>query len=745
MEKVVIGFLAARQDEPYQHAVWSGAVEEAERIGASIVFFSGQRVRSPVGYEALDNIAYDIAARSHVAGLAIMTNVIGTYLKQEELLQFITRFKGVPVVSVGVNIPGVVSVRINNQGGMIAVADHLVQVHKRRRFLFLAGPAEHVESIDRQREFSQRLDELLGSKYDLQIEYCNFQEEEAYETTRKWFCKEKPFDAVVAANDLMALGALRALSEGGISVPEEVSVTGFDDTEDSRFSIPSLTTVRQGTHELGRQAIRCLGRQLGIVSDEREDSEARISFIIRESCGCSVSAFSEPVEMEYRSMSGGIDTLEALSQEVNTALARGRNPATLKPQRLDPKLKDQVLLIIAEGITKYQTNLRRSAERRARVLQEIESALVASFSLPDILSQVAHGTETLGISACWLVLFESKDSSLSWARLVLASEEGNLRILTPYGLRFRTSEILPGGLSSRWVSYVCEPLRFGEERLGYLICTANSDDRRVFEALRDQVSSAIKGAMLMSAERDRERRLAHEVRLRTMELYATNKRLREEIKRRSGLERELLEISNDIMARIGRDIHDDLCQDIAGIGLMAATLEGSLRRLDFPEASDAANSASAIALAASRTAAQAKGIARGLYPAELEAKGLVEAVSELVKAARERSPSQIRLEVTPGFMLKNSEKALQLYRIIQEALNNAVSHARANEIVVALRMDREAVQVEVADDGIGIPERMKSGRGMGLRIMKYRASVIGGELRIRSKDRGSIISCRVAR
>lgn len=745
MEKVRIGFLAARLDEPYQHAVWSGAVEEADRIGASIVFFSGQRVRSPVGYEALDNIAYDIAARSHVAGLAIMTNVIGTYLKQEELLLFIRRFKNVPIVSVGVNIPGVDSVRIDNQGGMIAVADHLVQVHKRRRFLFLAGPAEHVESIDRQREFSQRLDELLGPKYDLQIEYCNFQEEEAYETTRKLFCTEKPFDAVVAANDLMALGALRALSEGGISVPEEVSITGFDDTEDSRFSIPSLTTVRQGTHELGKQAIRCLGRQLGIVSDECEDSEARISFIIRESCGCSVSAFSEPIEMEYRSMSGGIDTLEALSQEVNTALARGRNPAALKPQRLDPKLKDQALLIIAEGITKYQTNLRRSAERRARVLQEIESALVASFSLPDILSQVAHGTETLGISACWLVLFESKDSSLSWARLVLASEEGNLRILTPYGLRFRTSEILPGGLSSRWVAYVCEPLRFGEERLGYLICTANSDDRRVFEALRDQVSSAIKGAMLMSAERDRERRLAHEVRLRTMELYAANKRLREEIERRSGLERELLEISNDIMARIGRDIHDDLCQDIAGIGLMAATLEGSLRRLDFPGASNAANSASAIALAASRTAAQAKGIARGLYPAELEAKGLVEAVSELVKAARERSPSQIRLEVTPGFILKNSEKALHLYRIIQEALNNAVSHARANEIVVALRMDREAVQVEVADDGIGIPQRMKSGRGMGLRIMKYRASVIGGELRIRSKDRGSIISCRVAR
>jgi DNA-binding LacI/PurR family transcriptional regulator len=154
MERVLIGFLAARLDEPYQHAVWRGAAEEAERIGTAIVFFGGQRVGSPVGYEALDNIAFDLAARSHVAGLAVMTNVIGTYLSGEELLQFIGRFSSVPVVSVGVDIPGVPSVRINNQGGMIAVADHLVKVHKRSRFLFLAGPAGHSESIGREREFA---------------------------------------------------------------------------------------------------------------------------------------------------------------------------------------------------------------------------------------------------------------------------------------------------------------------------------------------------------------------------------------------------------------------------------------------------------------------------------------------------------------------------------------------------------------------------------------------------------------
>ncbi len=746
MNNLRIGFLAARLDEPYQHAVWTGAQEEAEQLGATVVFFGGQRVGSPVGFEALDNIAFDLAARSEVAALAVMTNVIGTYLSKDELFSFLKRLEKVPLVSVGIDVPGIRGVHINNDGGMIAVADHLVRIHKRRRFLFLAGPQRHGESIAREREFIGHLGRLLGTEYTCVVEYCNFQEDEAWETTARYFFKDKPFDAVVAANDLMAMGALRALAEAGVKVGEEVSVTGFDDTEDSRFSIPPLTTVRQGAYELGRQAIRSLGRDLGLLDSKREPlEEARVSFIIRESCGCPAVAHDEPGRP---SSQRGIETNEALAilaQDVNVALNRGKNPASLKLRAELSPLKDRAMLIIAEGIARYQASLRRSAERRATVLREIESSLVASFALTDILSEVARGTQALGISACWLALFESKGDTPEWARLLLASEGNKKRILAPYGIRFRTTELIPGGLPQRWKAYVCEPLRFGEERLGYLICTADSEDRRVFEALRDQVSSAIKGALLMAAERDRERRLEHEVRIRTLELYSSNERLREEVERRRSLERELLDISNDIMARIGRDIHDDLCQNIAGIALMAAALEGSLRRTDPGEEASAAQSAALIAETASKTAAQAKSMARGLYPAELEAKGLVRAVEDLVHAAQERSGIPIIFEVQPGFFIKDSEKALHLYRIIQEALNNSLVHAQASEIRVALRIDRENIQIEVADNGVGMPQGKSQGLGMGLGIMKYRSSVIGGELRINSRNPGTSVSCRIVR
>lgn len=695
----IIGFLAARLEEPYQHAVWTGAMEEAERLGVSLVFFGGQRVGSPEGYEALDNIVFDLAARSRVAGIAVMTNVIGTFLSREEQSAFLARLGPVSVVSIGVEFPGRPCVRVSNEGGMRAVARHLVDTHGRRRFLFLAGPERHLESATREAEFRSTVAELLGPDSEPTVRYCNFQEEEARGAVAAALSGGLPFDAVVAANDLMAMGALRALDDAGVEVPRAVSVTGFDDTEDARFSVPPLTTVRQPTRELGREAIARLAQEIGLVGGGVGEAKS-VSFVVRESCGC-----PRP--------------------------GAGRAELT-------------------EADARHQASLRRAAERRTEVLREIEASLVASFALTDILAEVARGTRALGIPACWLVLFESKGETPVWARLFLASDGGTPRILAPYGLRFRTEELLPGGLPGRWRSFVCEPLRFGEERLGYLVCVAGGNDRRAFEALRDQASSAIKGALLMAAERDRERRLEQEVRARTLELTAANDRLVVEMEGRSALERELLDVSNDIMGRIGRDIHDDLCQEIAGIGLMAALLEGALRRSEFPQAGTAADSAAAIAAAASRTASRAKGMARGLYPAELEAKGLVEAVSELVRSASSRSAAKIQLEVTPGFFLKDSEKALQLYRIVQEALSNAVAHSGAEEIVVALRMDREAVQVEVADDGVGLggaaeEGRRRTGLGMGLRIMKYRASVIGGELRVRSRDRGCAVSCRVAR
>ena len=90
-----------------------------------------------------------------------------------------------------------------------------------------------------------------ASATTVELLYGDFTEEDAQDKVARFLCSGPPIDAIVAANDLMAVGAIQALAERGVDVPREVSVTGFDDTEDSRFSVPPLTTVRQPAVELG--------------------------------------------------------------------------------------------------------------------------------------------------------------------------------------------------------------------------------------------------------------------------------------------------------------------------------------------------------------------------------------------------------------------------------------------------------------------------------------------------------------
>jgi signal transduction histidine kinase/DNA-binding LacI/PurR family transcriptional regulator len=759
--KPIIGFLAGRFDEAYQNAVWRGATSEAARVGADLVFFGGQRLGSPIGYEALDNIAFDLAEHSRMAGLVVLANVIGTYLSAEEQLAFIGRFGGSGVVTIGTEFPGIPSVRVDASGGMSWIAEHLVRVHSRRRFLFLAGPRGHIESEARKAEFLRALSALAPSQGRVDLLYSDFTDEDAEQKVALFLRSGHRVDAVVAANDRMANGAMRALAREGIDVPREVSVTGFDDTEDSRFLVPPLTTVRQPTAELGRMAVNRIAAKLGLVGQAGEE-EPPVSFVVRESCGCRYSPESEDESLLEDSPRGdgkkeagdvsaapdGLDPLAALSAEINREIREGRNPGKLRRRAFSPELREEALTLVAEGERRFLASQRYAADRRVTALGDIEASLVSSFRMEDILGQIARGARELGISGCWLSLFASTGAALEWSKLFLSADARGTRILAPYGMRFRTSELVPGGLPGSPAAYVCEPLRFGDDRLGYLVCTADSSDPRLYEALRDQVSSALKGAMLMSAERDRERSLERNVRARTIELSAANARLVDEIARRKNLEKEILSVSNRIMGKIGQDIHDNLCQDIAGLGLMAAILEGKLRAASESEsdfAALAAQEASDIAKVAGSTAAQAKDIARGLYPAELEARGIVPAVERLVRSTQVRGGSEIKMEVTHDFSVRDSEKALQIYRIVQESLANAVRHSKASNIKVGLYMDRETVTAEVSDDGCGIPAGASDEGGMGLHILKYRASVIGGELRIRSNDSGTTISCRIPR
>jgi signal transduction histidine kinase len=208
-----------------------------------------------------------------------------------------------------------------------------------------------------------------------------------------------------------------------------------------------------------------------------------------------------------------------------------------------------------------------------------------------------------------------------------------------------------------------------------------------------------------------------------------------------GLEKEVLEISNRTMQRIGQDLHDDLCQHLAGIAMYASVLRGDLSLCDPA----AVSSIEQIGNLLADSIARAKQIARGLYPAGLEEHGLAAAVEELVEAARRSHTASIDLRVSPEFRLTDTDRALQVYRILQEALSNALKHSGSDRVEVRLGSEDgrpRCLIAEVTDYGNGLPQRL-TGDGMGLRIMRYRAATAAAELLIERLSPGTRVSCRI--
>jgi signal transduction histidine kinase len=296
---------------------------------------------------------------------------------------------------------------------------------------------------------------------------------------------------------------------------------------------------------------------------------------------------------------------------------------------------------------------------------------------------------------------------------------------------------------------------FQNESLGYILLPGGAAEPAVYDTLREQVASALKGALLLDQVLSHERRLQVEVARRTAELTRTNKELVQEIERRMRLEQEVIEISNRTMQRIGQDLHDDLCQHLAGIAMLASVLRGVIS--DSDPAAVATIEQIGILLGDSIT--RAKQIARGLYPAGLEEHGIVAAVEELVETARRNYPAIIDFRASPDFRLPGTNRTLHVYRIIQEALSNALKHSRSERIEVQLYREEPrsisgsngrrgegerapALIAEVTDFGAGLPKSI-TGEGMGLRIMRYRAETAGAELHIERLNPGTRVSCRI--
>lgn len=232
--------------------------------------------------------------------------------------------------------------------------------------------------------------------------------------------------------------------------------------------------------------------------------------------------------------------------------------------------------------------------------------------------------------------------------------------------------------------------------------------------------------------------LEQRVLARTADLKNANAQLENAMQERKRLENELLEITEKERRRIGLDLHDDLGQKLAGLNLMMKGFELGLEKKKLPEAEDARK----IQLLLEQTMHHAGGLARDLALADLREDDLPSALKSLASHVKELFSITCRFKSEGRIPTLEKNAIMQLYKITQEAVTNAVKHGKSRQVDIHLHGGKGGLVLTIRNNGLPFPSMITQSKGMGLRIMNYRANTLGGSLEIKPLNpKGAMVTC----
>ena len=285
-------------DDEHEQSVVLGALTAARELDARLLVIAGGTIDSPDERMRARNFAFDLIGEDNTLGVLVLSSAIGNATGPERLAQWLHRYDNLRVCCMGVPIPGQLSVRVDNAAGVSEAVRHLVEQHGKRNIGFIRGPAQSEEAEVRYAAYRDALFTHGINPDPRWVAEGDYMRPSGSQAVRAILDQKRvsvhALDALVCANDYMALGALDELGRRGINVPEQLALIGFDDVPSAAASRPALSTVRQPGGELGREGMK----QLALLvsgSAMASDSVLPVELKLRRSCGCSgVDAATEP-------------------------------------------------------------------------------------------------------------------------------------------------------------------------------------------------------------------------------------------------------------------------------------------------------------------------------------------------------------------------------------------------------------------------------------------------------------------
>lgn len=287
--RIKIGLLVSHLEDDFDDAVAEGAMIGAEQCDADLVIFPGRYIdgiyadKLRTVYEYQYNTLFDMAAANKFDVLLVLIGTLGTYLDNEHKAQFLKKFAGTPVITITAHIDGYPCIMLDNRTGMKEAIEHLIKVHGCKKIGMVSGPKTSDDALERLDVYKETLEEN-GIIYDeKRVAYGNFSKY-CVDEVGKLIDDNPELEAIVFANDQMAIAGYKAMEERGIRPGKDILVTGFDDDPVAEELNPHLTTVKADPSELGYHAVQEAVNY--VVNKAINNDKISSGMVRRNSCGC---------------------------------------------------------------------------------------------------------------------------------------------------------------------------------------------------------------------------------------------------------------------------------------------------------------------------------------------------------------------------------------------------------------------------------------------------------------------------
>ncbi len=682
-----IGLVLDILDEEYQISMYKGMKKRAEELGIEFVCFQLEHTQFKPG-SFIYNFHYNNLL--NVDGLVILTAVITDHYRLHNQNDIQEIWGNIPVISAGQIIEGIPSINISTESSMKKIVEHLIIDHNHKNIMFVGGLENHKDNIEREQVFKKSIEHYKKIIPDLNYTTIrgNFTEGGAFEAISSYTKKKDnlKIDAIVCANDNMAIGINKYLKINKTKlISENCAITGFDDIPQAKLEMPPLTTVRQPMKKMGTIAIDSIiklinGEELPPVTTIHTD------LIIRESCNCKPSRQNKTEDVSTKTM---------------------------------------------------QKNYLKS-EQMLRMVSHMCQDLNYVYSFDSMNTTLEKNLELFDVRTFCIFLFENKPPYFKTQNKALEVTPLYIRldsqdITKKYNKKINIQDFFETIQKKYGKEVIFKFLSSGESIIGCTIYKTQEDDMHQY--LCSMITTVAQTILRLKSFAEKEKRsefLEEEISKRTKELIEANNR-------RIQVEAEVLKITEIERQRFSTDLHDDICQRLAGISMLCkcySTQNSPVKKEQMEE----------LTQLISETLQRTRQYAHDSYPVDLESLGMNNSISNLCNSFKQQTGTDCIFEwdVSSENLFNKIEK-LNIFRIIQEALHNIMKHAHATKTIVKVIQEKDCVIITINDNGDGFASNDSDfKKGVGFNSMQYRANQINAKFQIKSiPQKGTTIEIKM--